>query len=263
MNLKACLVFFLIPLFLPACYHMVKRDAGFEFQKAPPEVSQFLSIIDKKNDEATSFKGIGKIRIWDSEGSRTSRAAWLGALDGRLRIEFLGLPGQPVAKFIFDGNQYFFMSHMDAQTYSKTSSNPNLKQITGVSINTSEVIEYLAGGIPVYEHDSVFLEPSASGDMDVLIFKKNWLGVVEKIFFKGSEIEKVEIFKWGTKNYQAEFKDIGAVSKYPGPKYPGKYPGPSYLGIDNGENQGFSFAVDRQWTDIDVLPSMFEISPIE
>ncbi len=255
MNLKACLAFFLIPLFLPACYHMVNRDAGFEFQKARPEVSRFLSIIDTKNDEATSFKGIGKIRIWDSEGSRTSRAAWLGALDGRLRIEFLGLPGQPVAKFIFDGNQYFFVSHMDAQIYSKTSSDPNLKPMTGVSINASEVIEYLAGGIPVYEHDSVLLEKiDASEDMDVLIFRKNWLGVVEKIFFKGSEIEKVEIFKWGTKTYQAEFKVIGAASKYPGP---------SYLVIDNGENQGFSFAVDRQWTDINVLPSMFEISSAE
>jgi hypothetical protein len=254
MNLKAGLVFFLIPLFLPACYHMVKRDAGFEFHKAPPEVSQFLSIIDKKNDGATSFKGIGKICIWDSEGARTSRAAWLGAIDGRLRIEFLGLPGQPVAKFIFDGNQYFFVSHMDTQIYSKASSDPNLKLVTGVSIHTSEVIEYLAGGIPVYEHDSVLLEQSASGDMDVLIFKKHWLGVVEKIFFKGSEIEKVEIFKWGTKAYQAEFAGTKAVSSHPGP---------SYLVIDNGENQGFSFAVDRQWTGINVLPSMFEISRAE
>ena len=254
MNLKACLAFLLIPLFLPACYHMVKRDAGFEFQKAPPEVSQFLSIIDQKNDEATSFKGIGKIRIWDAEGSRTSRAAWLGALDGRLRIEFLGLPGQPVAKFIFDGTQYFFVSQMDSEVYRKADSDPDLEPVTGVSIKTSEVIEYLAGGIPVYEHDSVLLEPSASGDMDVLIFKKNWLGVVEKIFFKGSEIEKVEIFKWGTKNYQVEFKDIGAVSKHQGIPY---------LVIDNGESQGFSFAVDRRWPDIDVLPSMFEISPIE
>lgn len=254
MNLKVCLVFFLIPLFLPACYYMVKRDAGFEFQKSPPEVSQFLSIINQKNDAVTSFKGIGKIRIWDSEGSRTSRAAWLGALDGRLRIEFLGLPGQPVAKFIFDGTQYFFVSHMDARIYSKTSSDPNLKPMTGVSINASEVIEYLAGGIPIYEHDSVLLEPSASGDMDALIFRKNWLGVVEKIFFSGSEIKKVEIFKWGTKAYQVEFKTISAAVKDQSL---------SYLVINNGENQGFSFAVERQWTDINVLPSMFEISPVE
>ncbi|MDA3898621.1 MAG: hypothetical protein PF482_20980 [Desulfobacteraceae bacterium] len=257
MRLKFWFIFFLVLLFLPACYNMVKKDAGFVFQKTPSEVSRFLSILEQKNNAITSFKGIGKISIWDSEGSRTSRAAWLGAVDGRLRIEFLGLPGQPVAKFIFDGKQYSFMSHMDSEVYSKTSSDPDLEPVTGVSIKTSEVIEYLAGGIPVYEHDAVFLESSESGDIDVLVFKKNWLGVVEKIFFNGSGIEKVEIFKWGSKVYQVEFKDLSAGSKHSGPKHSG----PSYLVIDNGGAQGFSFAVDRQWTDINVLPSMFEITP--
>jgi len=247
---KTCLALFLIPLFLPACYNIVKKDAGFAFQKALPEVSRFLSLIEQKNDAVTSFKGIGKISVWDSYGSRTSRAAWLGAGDGRLRIEFLGLPGQPVAKFIFDGNRYSFLSHIDQKIYSQSCSDPNLEQVTGVSIKTSEVIEYLAGGVPVYEHDSVLLEQSESGNIDVLIFRKNWLGVVEKIFFRGSEIEKVEIFKWGTKTYQVTFKYQNTVSKHQGP---------SYLVITNGEGQGFSFAVDRQWTEINVLPYMFEI----
>jgi len=254
MNLKGCLVFFLIPLFLPACYNIVKKDAGFDYFKAPSEVRRFLSVIEQKNDAVTSFKGIGKVRIWDSYGSRTSRAAWLGAVDGRLRIEFLGLPGQPVAKFIFDGSQYFFVSHMNSEVYSRTSSDPDLELVTGVSIKTSEVIKFLAGGISVYEHDSVLLEQSESGDVDVLIFKKNWLGVVEKIFFRGSEIEKVEIFRWGTKTYQVEFKNLRPV---------GKNQLPSYLVITSCDNQGLSFAVDRQWTDINVLPSMFEITPAD
>ncbi len=254
MNLKGCLVFFLIPLFLPACYNMVKKDAGVDFYKAPSEVRRFLSVIEQKNDAVTSFKGIGKIRIWDSYGSRTSRAAWLGAVDGRLRIEFLGLPGQPVAKFIFDGNQYFFVSHMDSEVYSRTSSDPDLEMVTGVSIKTSEVIKFLAGGIPVYKHDSVLLEQSESGEVDELILRKNWLGVVEKIFFRGSEIEKVEIFKWGTKIYQVAFKYQNTVNKHQSP---------SYLLITNGEGQGFSFAVDRYWTEINVLPSMFEPPPAD
>jgi hypothetical protein len=250
-NSKACLVLFLIPLFLPACYKIVKKDTGFAFQKVPPEVSRFLSIIEQKNNAVTAFKGIGKIRVWDSDNSRTSRAAWLGAVDGRLRIEFLGLPGQPVARLIFDGNRFSFLSHIDQQEYGQTCSDPNLEPVTGVSIKTSEVVEYLAGGVPVYEHDSVLLEQSDSDGKFVLVFKKYWLGVVEKIFFNGTEIEKLEIFKWGKKTYQVEFKDIRVVSKHQVP---------FDLLIDDGDNQGFSFAVDRHWTDIHVLPSMFEIT---
>ncbi|MBC2716450.1 MAG: DUF4292 domain-containing protein [Desulfobacteraceae bacterium] len=260
MNAKRRLAFLMTILFLPACYNMVKRDAGFEFQKAPPEVIRFLSILEQRNDAVKSFKGIGKVSVWDSGRSRTSRAAWLGAADGRLRIEFLGLPGQPVAKLIFDGNRYSFLSHIDQQLYRKTCSDPNLKQVTGVSIKASEVIEYLAGGVPIYEHDSVSFESGESGEQVesggkfVLVFRKHWLGVVEKIFFNESVLEKVEIFRWGKKAYQVEFKDIRTVKEHQVP---------FYLVIKNAGNQGFSFTVDMHWADINVLPSMFEITSMD
>ena len=253
-NANVCLVFFLATVLLPACYNIVKKDAGFKFQKAPSEVSRFLSIIEQKNDAVKSFKGIGKIRVWDSDSSRTSRAAWLGADDGRLRIEFLGLPGQPVAKLIFDGDRYSFQSHIDQQEYGQTCSDPNLELVTGVSIKTSEVIDYLAGGVPVYEHDSVSLAPGKSGGKSVLTFRKQWLGVVEKIFFNESVLEKVEIFTWGSKSYQVAFKDIRVVNGHRVP---------FHLVITNGDDQGFSFTVDRHWADINVLPSTFVIPPAD
>jgi len=259
MKVNTWAAFFLALIWLPACYSIVQRDADFSFHNAPPRVGRLLSLIEQKNAAVQSFKAIGRIRIWDRGLSRTSRAAWLGAADGRLRIEFLGLPGQPVAKFIFDGRHTLFFSHMDDQIYRKKSRDPNLEPVTGVSIKASEVIDLLAGGIPVYEHDSIFVEqcgePSdeQAGESDrcVLIFKKAWLGVVEKIFFKGSVIEKVEIFKWGDKIYQATLNDIRTVDRKSVP---------FFIEIENAENQGFSFTVDRQWVDIDLRPDVFEIT---
>ncbi len=262
MRVTAWVAFFLALTWLPACYSIVGKDADFSFQGAPPRVDRLLSLIEQKNAAVQSFKGIGRIRIRDRGLSRTSRAAWLGTADGRLRIEFLGLPGQPVAKFIFDGNHYLFFSHMDEQIYRKKSTDPNLEPVTGVSIRASEVIDLLAGGIPVYEHDAISFEQcgetageqAGKNDRCVLIFKKTWLGVVEKIFFKGSVIEKVEIFKWGDKIYQATLNDIRTVD--------GKSV-PFFVEIENAENQGFCFTVDRQWVDIDLRPDMFEITPMD
>ena len=250
--INAGIAFFLAVLCLPACYNIVKKDARFELQNAPLATGRFLSIIEQKNAAIKSFKGIGKIRVWDLGFCRTSRAAWLGAADGRLRIEFLGLPGQPVAKFIFNGSQYLFFSQTDQQIYRKKSTDPNLAPITGVSIKASEVLDFLAGGIPVYEHDSVSLEQPGSDGRYVVIFKKRWLGVVEKIFFNGSVIEKVEVFKWGDKTYQATLNDMRTVDGNPVP---------FFLEIQNTDNQGFSFSADRLWTDVDVQPVMFEIVP--
>lgn len=262
MKVTAWVAFFLALTWLPACYSIVGKDAGFSSHNAPPRVDRLLSLIEQKNAAVQSFKAIGRIRMWDCGLSRTSRAAWLGTTDGRLRIEFLGLPGQPSAKFIFNGSHTLFFSQMDDRIYRKKSTDPNLEPVTGVSIKASEVIDLLAGGIPVYGHDSIFLEqcgeqaeePCGESGRCVLILKKTWLGVVEKIYFKGSVIEKVEIFKWGDKIYQATLNDIRTVD--------GKSV-PFFVEIENAENQGFCFTVDRQWVDIDLRPDMFEIAPMD
>ncbi|MDA8404239.1 MAG: hypothetical protein M0Z56_08615 [Desulfobacteraceae bacterium] len=108
---KGRLAFLLMAiLLLPACHKMVGREPGAVFPESASEVQRILSLIKARNDSARSFKGIGKISVWDQNGSTTSRAAWAGAMDGRLRIEFLALPGQPVAKFIYDGENYYFLS---------------------------------------------------------------------------------------------------------------------------------------------------------
>lgn len=251
---RSCSIFFAVLFCLPCCYRMVKQDAGFDFQKASPSAVPFLEIIEQKNTAIKSFKGIGKIRLWDLGQTQTARAAWMGAKDGRLRIEFLGLPGQPVAKFIFDGDRYVFFSHVDQLTYSQNSEDPDLAPVTGVSIKTSEVIDLLAGGIPVYAHDSVVVKPLGSDNRHVVVFEKHWLGAVEKVYFNSTAPEKIEVFRWGKKVYQAEISDIRSI---------GGQSVPFQLVIENSGGEGFSFEIDRQWVDVDVRPAMFEITPMD
>ena len=252
--IKGRFAFLMILLLLPACHKMVQREPGFAFPDSSPEAHRILSIIKARNDAASSFKGIGKISVWDRNGSRTSRAAWAGAIDGRLRIEFLALPGQPVAKFIYDGENYYFLSQTDQQLHQESCSDPMLTQVAGVPIRVSEVVELLAGGIPIYAHDSVILEPQASGQGFVLIFKKRWLGVVQKIYLDPSRsvVEKIEIYKWWKKAYQAVFAQVRQVKDHRIP---------FDLTISDGGNQGFRVTNDRYWADVVVKPSMFSLEP--
>ncbi|MEZ4604323.1 MAG: hypothetical protein R2861_13275 [Desulfobacterales bacterium] len=81
----------------------------------------------------------------------------------------------------------------------------------GVSIRASEVITLLAGGVPVYEYDSVSMETSESSGQETLVFRKRWLGVVEKIFFRERPLKKVEVFRWGNTIYQATLNDVRPV----------------------------------------------------
>jgi outer membrane biogenesis lipoprotein LolB len=249
-SLKGRVAVLMMILLLPACHKMVGREPGFAFPDAPQNVQQVLSVIKAGNDTARSFKGIGKISVWDENGSRTSRAAWAGAIDGRLRIEFLALPGQMVAKFIYDGENYYFMSQADRELHQRACSDPVLTQVTGVPIRVSEVVDFLAGGIPIYDHDSVDLEPLASSGGYALVFKKRWLGVVQKIYLDSSRLAvlKVEIYKWWKKVYQVTFEEVRPVN--------GRHI-PFDLAISNGKDQGFRIVTDRYWADALVTPSMF------
>jgi hypothetical protein len=255
---SACVAVFLIFSGLAGCYSIVQRGQGFSSPDAPARAGRLLSVIQEKNKSIRSFKGIGRIQLRDDGMTRTSRAAWLGAADGRLRIEFLGLPGQSMARIVFDGRRLLFSSVADPDVVQKKSKDPGLAPAVGVAIKASEVIALLAGGIPVYEHDSVSMETAENCDQaidqDILVFRKRWLGVVEKVFFKESVIEKVEVYRWGNKIYQATINDIRSVDGHRVP---------FFLEIENPEGRGFCFTVDRQWVGVDLVPAMFEITSAE
>jgi hypothetical protein len=140
----------------------------------------------------------------------------------------------------------------EPQAYRKSVADPDLKPVTGVSIKAGEVITCLAGGIPIYAHDAVSLDPASGEDRQVLVLKQSWRGVVERIFFNGPEIEKVEIWEWGTLLYQAALKDLRDVNGHLIP---------FHLAVTDADHRGFEFRIDRCWTDIGVSPEIFEIPP--
>ena len=249
-----CATVFLFISGVAGCYSRIPRDSALSFPSAPDRLGRLLLVIQEKNSAIQSFKGIGRIQLRGAGGTRTSRAAWLGAADGRLRIEFLGLPGQSVARVVFDGSHLLFSPVTDPDIFQKKSNDPDLKPAVGVSIRASEVITLLAGGVPVYAYDSVSLETSESSGLETLVFRKRWLGVVEKIFFRETAIEKVEVFRWGNTIYQATLNDVRPVD--------GRSV-PFSLAIEDPDGRGFSFSVDRQWTGVDLTPAMFDIAPAE
>jgi hypothetical protein len=214
-----------------------------------PLARDMLRQVQEKNEKAGSFKGIGRVRLWDGATVSTTRAAWAGTLAPQLRIEFLGLPGQPVARFLFNGQVSVFYSLADQQRFEKRGHDPDLSRVTGVDVTAGEVILLLSGGIPVYDHDDVSIESVDGSRRQVLILRKRFFGIVEKIYFNGPVIEKVSVFQGKTNIYQAEIRDIRPVDGHLMP---------FAIHINNPAGQGFSFHADRLWAGIALRPDMFE-----
>jgi len=256
MKAKAFLVFLLFFFFMPACAKHVRKDTVCVPPDSVSNAVSLLATINQRNKSLRSVKGIGKIKLWGENGVQVSRLAWLGSADGRLRVEVLGLSGQPVAKFIYDGKRFFFLSHIDQQFYQKTCLDPDLKPLTGIDIKVSEMIFFLSGGVPIYDHDTVSLQHLGADEGYVLILKKRWLWEVEKIFLDESlsVVNKVEAYNWSGLLYCAVLEQTCNINNHSIP---------FNIVISTDSKEGFSITADRCWADITVLPEMFLIDPIQ
>lgn len=254
MNAKNCLTFLLLLCFISACANHVRRDSVFESDLTSQKAASLLAAFKQRNESLLSVKGIGKIKLWSGNGFQVSRLAWLGSADGRLRIEALGISGQPVAKFIYDGKQFFFLSYGDQQYYQTTCSDPDIEPLTGIRIKVSEMVHFLSGGIPIHDHDIASLQHLGADKGYVLILKKRWLWVVEKIYLDEtlSIVNKVEAYDWSGMLYRAVLAQIRQVNDHDIP---------FKIDISTDSDHGFSITMDRCWTDFKVLPFMFSINP--
>jgi hypothetical protein len=251
--------FFIGPAFLlicsfyiVSCQSIIKKETCNDSPGSISDAVEFVSNITSKGASDITIKGIGKITLWDSDGIMTSRAAWAGAADGRLRIEMLGLPGHPVAKFIYNGHDYLFISPLDQQTYLKRGADADLDLMTGLPVPSADIIRLLSGVIPVYAHDVAMFQTGEPQCRDVLVLKQKWRGVVEKLFLNNTHdrVVKIEIFRWGGIEYSVEIGDFQTVD---GREVP------FHLMFSDGDQKGFSIEVERCWPDINITPEMFLI----
>lgn len=221
------------------------------------EAVNLLSSLNAKNQNLKTFKGIGRIKLWHNNNPGIDeRVAWAGANPSSLRIEILG-SGYPAIKFSTDGNFLYYLDLTTKPTAFKKirSSDACLNRLISIPIRSRDVVSLLSGRIPIHEYTSAGLIKNKLIKGYILVLKKKWRGVIEKIYLdeNKSDIQKVEIFKSdGSLKYRAVFKTMQHIKGYHVP---------SKLVISNDDSAGFMLDIERYMADPAVSPSMFILSP--
>lgn len=223
------------------------------------EAVNLLSSINNKNQNLKTFKGIGTIKLWHNSNQRINeRIAWAGADPSSLRIVVL-VSRHPAIKFSTDGN---FLYYLDLTTkppvFKKIrSTDARLDRLVSIPIRSSDVVSLLSGRIPIYNYTSANLIKNTLNKGYILVLKKRWRGVMEKIYLNDnkSDIQKIEIFNPdGSLKYRATFKTM---------QYIKGYHVPLKLVISNDDGTGFTLDIERYMADAAVSPSMFVLAPPE
>lgn len=173
----------------------------------PSEAETLLNKIIKKNEGLITYKGVGSFSLIRNGEKNAARMAFMGWYPSSLRIEVIGPAGQPVYSFSAHHRTFYFYSHFDNLFYETRSLNASLKRLISLNIDVNEVGDLLSGRIPVKPYSKVLLEKNIAENGWILILKKRWSRLIEKIYLDESrtKIHKIEmITSKGKLIYRAE-----------------------------------------------------------
>ena len=256
-DLLSILLIYIYAVCSVGCSSLSRKTPGAEDLAAMADARIVLFALGSQNDKLTNFKGIGKIKVWQHEEKKIDeRIAWIGSQTVKLSIVVL-ISGLPAVKIASDGKWfYYYEARQGEPIYKKTpASDATLQRILSIPIKTGDIIQLLAGRAPLRSHDAAGLHRHSPGSGYVLTLKKQWYGIIEKVFLAEdkTQVHQIEFFnRSGTLIYRARFDAMRIINGY---RVPAK------LSISNDEGVGFELEVQKYWADVPVSPSMFVLQP--
>jgi len=221
------------------------------------EARALLEEMTRQNASLKSFKGLGKAKVWQKGQLKIDeRIAWIGSEGNKLSIVLM-ISGYPAVKMTSDGKWfYYYEAGQGKPIYKKIpATEASLKHIISIPIQAADIIDLLAGRVPVRDCDSAALYKQAAGQGYILTLKKWWWGIVEEIHLDETmrRVRAVEYYdRIGSLIYRARFEEMQMVNGYQVP---------ARLSISNGEDTDFQLDVYRYYTDVPVTASMFVLNP--
>ncbi|UCE51435.1 MAG: DUF4292 domain-containing protein [Desulfobacterales bacterium] len=257
------LLFLAVAIILSACTSITAHLSGKSAEELDTaniaEARRLVSTLETKNSSLKNFKGIGTIKVWNNDIIKIDeRVAWIGSEPLKISIVVL-ISGFPAVKLASDGEWFYYLEIRGRQVlFKKThATNANLKRLIAIPVHPNDVITLLTGRIPMREHHSAYIKENKSDSGYVLILKKRWWGIIEKIYLNEakSRVRQIELFnRSGSLVYRVVFEKIKEIQGY---RLPFR------LRISNDDGADCQLDIDRYWADVSVTPSTFVLTPPE
>ena len=215
-----------------------------------------VANLEQINAGLTSFKGIGKIKIWKPNGLQSTRVVWAGYQTEKLRLEILGAGGRPFSSVVYDGSRLSLSLHSERRFYQKQTSRADLSRLISMPITVHDVLCILAGRVPLLKNATLTIENAGPGKQYVLLLQKGWFKKrTGKIYLREDmkTVWKYELFQGkDTLLYRVEFLRR---------KLYGNYQLPDALLFSNDLQTRIRIDVDNIWPDAKLPSSVFVLKP--
>ncbi len=202
------LITLLMPLYFFACATTDRVLLG-------PEEAQVLASLKHAKDNIDTFKGIGQLKIKAGKGLQTVRVAWIGSRPYNLRLETLGVWGQPSLLFLLK-DDIFYVHDINNNRYFRGKNNAgNFRRFLSVPVGPQDLHSILSGLPPIVPFHEAKIEVLPDKSQSCLFLYKRWNRIAEKIWFDNDlkTVKEVELFDpWGDLKYVVKFSRFKDVS---------------------------------------------------
>jgi hypothetical protein len=217
-----------------------------------------IATLQRLNKGLKTFKGTGKIEIWQA-GQRpfSNGAAWVGAGAANLRIALRNpFSGQPLITIASNGEWLFLVDHHNRRNpfYRLSASGTSLKKFTHIALSPRDVILLLSGRVPLREFQTVAVSAQGPGQAMALTLETQARKVGQRLTIdEQGALDRLEMFEpSGELSYMVEFGDRRKVEGFDIPYH---------LKVSNSQGAGFRLTMDRCWINGAVDPSIFVLQP--
>jgi len=233
---------FLVALSLSACVSTPRTGVGVP----TPDPHRFLSSLKKQQDSITSFRGIGKLRYTMDGEEHTTRAAWIGSLPANLRVDTLGLWGQPNLTLLVKGSALYLHAPDEDRCLKAKATARNVSRLVSVPLPVEDLFVMLSGQVPVLPfHRAAIQYSEAEGQWCLSLYRK-WGRLVERIWTKGmgTIVNRIDVFdRSGHLAYTALFRRFQPLKDSLIPKE---------IVVSGEQGESFSLEVERLSTNVEV-----------
>jgi hypothetical protein len=181
------------------------------------EANRLLTLLEQREKDFPSFRGVGKLRIKGSGPSKTMRIAWIGSRPDNLRLEMLGMWGQPLATFLLKEPTFCLYIVKDNLCYEGKSTARNLSRILTVSIESEDLFAVMSGHPPMPTFRKAKARAARDGTTQTLSLFGRWSRIIQKMWFSDAHnaVERVESFdSLGDVKYTIVFSDFEKHGDY-------------------------------------------------
>ena len=214
LRLVSLLIYISLLFFFNGC---VKEVPIYEPADMP--VSLVVDQLEQRRNHLTSFRAAGTIRVQGGKQRWSGRAFLLSEFPDSLRLEVVGLFGNPVLYAVSDGHQFTIWEPGREQAYQGLASSGTLARLIRFPLQDHEALLLLAGIVPPWHRVQAKLFRLSKTESFMLQLENKPARLRQRIWLEGEDliVTRIERVQDDERKFEAQFSDFVAIdgSFYP------------------------------------------------